>query len=82
MYQAVLLALLFLGWSLCHSAWKSAIIFAVFAAAQFYTALRIDEEYENEELVLVKGLEAELDKAAEKLGFHRAHGHNGLQHAR
>ena len=69
LYQAliwsVVFALLSLYWGDC----TRTAIFVFFAAAQLYTAVRMDNDYDSEELILVKSMLPELDTAAKSVGF-------------
>jgi hypothetical protein len=69
LYQSGILALIFSGLAATNHEWRIVAIFLVFCGAQLYTAARMDFEFEDEELVLIRSMLGLLDEAAKKLNF-------------
>lgn len=68
LYQAFFCSLVFAILSWIRGEQKLIVIFSGLALVQLYTALRMDTDYENEELILGKTMLRELDQAAAPVG--------------
>jgi hypothetical protein len=71
LYQAALCDLPFICIAAYQAKFGTSLIFALIGASLTYTAIRMDNDYENEELLLVKSIPDLVDKAASTLGIER-----------
>jgi hypothetical protein len=69
LFQAGILALPFIVASFCIWNPSKITFFFVAAIAIFYTAIRMDKEYERELFIVVRSIEPRVDHAANILGF-------------
>lgn len=69
LYQAYFCSLAFMIISLLYNKYYLSLLFFVLGSLQLFTAVRLDFDYEDEELIVIKQFQSELDKAAARLGF-------------
>jgi hypothetical protein len=69
LYQSGILALIFSVVAASLHEWMKAVVFVTFCAIQLFTAAKMDFEYEDEELILIRSMLKLLDEAAAKFGL-------------